>query len=78
MIKLFRLLMNFGKYPILIGKTETETKQKNKDLFDNISYLVSVLEFNIMYPETRKILVEKREADIKKENSLKLGMFGFG
>lgn len=60
MITLFKLLINFGKYPIRIGITEEETRNNNKDFFMIIKCLVDILEFNTMYPETRKILSVKR------------------
>ena len=79
MIKLFRLLINFGKYPIKLGESDNETCELNLYLFTNIRCLVAVLEFNIMYPETRKILVAKRDEDLRKQKGLKLvSMFGFG
>lgn len=61
MVKLFKLLINFGKYPIRIGNSEDETKANNKDFFTILKCLVDVLEFNTMYPETRMILVKKRQ-----------------
>lgn len=66
MIRLFKLLINFGKYPIVIGATEEDTRRNNSDFFEIIRSLVDVLEFNVMYPETKKILVEKRREDARK------------
>ena len=66
MIKVFKLLLNFGKYPLRIGGNENETSNLNNDLFTCIRCLVAVLEFNTLYPETRMILVEKRKEDLRK------------
>ena len=67
MIRLFKKLVVFGKYDIKTCKTIEETHKdlKNKALFTIIRSLVSVLEFNTMYPETRMIMVNKRIEDAK-------------
>jgi hypothetical protein len=67
MVKLFKLLINFGKYPIRMGQNEDDTKLLNHDFFQIIKCLVYLLEFNVMFPETRKILCEKRKEDDKKQ-----------
>lgn len=72
MVKLFKLLIKFGKYPIRIDSDEGITRRNNQDFFDIIKFLVDILEFNTMYPETRKILEEKR----KEAKRLINGLFG--
>ena len=72
MVKLFKLLIKFGKYPIRIDTDEAVTRRNNRDFFEIIKYLVDILEFNTMYPETRKILEEKR----REAKKLIGGLFG--
>lgn len=76
-IRLFKLLILFGKYSIRLGNTREETVQNNQELFTNIKSMVCLLEFNTMYPETRKILLQKRLEDEQKGKiNLQLDIFG--
>ena len=60
MIKLLRLMIDFGKYNIIMGSNIKETNEKNKDFFKIIKALIAILEFDKTYPEARGILIEKR------------------
>lgn len=56
LLKLMKLIISFGKYNIKIEDSEKVTQEKNKDLFTLIKCLVTILEFDKTYPESRKIL----------------------
>ncbi|CAD8111133.1 unnamed protein product [Paramecium sonneborni] len=75
-IKLFKLLIQFGKYSIVIEEDEQKTITKNAQLFSNIRALTAILEYNSTYPEVRKILSIKRKEEEIQKNSTNL--FGFG
>ena len=60
MIKLLRLMIDFGKYNIIMGSNIKETNEKNKDFFKIIKALIAIFEFDKTYPEARGILIEKR------------------
>lgn len=57
-VRLLKLLIEFGKYQLKLGADENETKLINADLFGLLSSLFVVLEFDSTYPEARKILME--------------------
>lgn len=40
--------------------SDENTKSENEELFNNIKSIISILEFNSTYPESRKILNSKR------------------
>ncbi len=67
-VRLMKLLMNFGKYTIKVASDHPPevTLEKNKDFFGILRTLVSFLEIDRKYPEVRRILLEKRE-EKKKE-----------
>jgi hypothetical protein len=55
MIRLLKLMINFGKYSI------RSKQEEENDFFVLIKSLVVLLEFDPIYPEARKILLEKRK-----------------
>lgn len=65
-IRLLKLMINFGKYTV----RPDADKDSNKDFFAIIKSLFIMLEFDPAYPETRKILIEKRAEDLKKKDKI--------
>ena len=60
-VKMFKTLLYFRSYKINMKKKEQDTISANKDLFTIIQCLVTILELVKNFPETRKMLVEKRK-----------------
>lgn len=61
LLRLMKLIISFGKYNIKIEQNEKQTQEKNKDFFSLLKYLVTILEFDKTYPESRKILIQARK-----------------
>ena len=59
-IKLFKVIIKFGKYKIKI----TDNKNSNQIFFSNLRNLVSILEFDKTYPEA---IIHLNERKVKKE-----------
>ena len=62
-VRLQRLLIDFGMYRIKLGTTDEETQKFNLDFFTLLRSLFVILEFDSTYPEARKILMDKREKE---------------
>lgn len=61
MVKLLKLLIDFGKFQIEVTKDVQKTEQKNQEFFTILRALIAIFEFDKTYPEARKILIENRE-----------------
>ena len=57
-IRLLKLMINFGKYSIIkTDLNDDEELETENDFFVLIKHLVVLLEFDTTYPESRKILL---------------------